>query len=410
MGKMNKITIAASGVVLALVCGASLFTDVAMAQTQQLNTLKNARQYTVYRGKNNITGDRNFLEPTQAPVISDLDVDSNYIYVGTDDRYVYRLDMNNVDLLPERIFEIADSWIRAIEISPDGGTMAVLSQNGELKIRNLNTNDWIDISEGGIDSKMKGAHALVYSPDGKQIAVTCNKGQGNGAALNSSVYIYSIENSASKDIRKFVVRLDQILPAPMGSRTALAFSNSGEMLAVGGNDGTFVLYDVKNRPARVIESLKFNQKSSRRVRAFAFNKSDTLLAVGGDKDEIELWNIGNLDNISLVNGLTLPPQSQGNNSDGVIRPSRNNGNNSAGKVFALNFCESENYLVSGDSLNRVLLWDVATQTLLADGKGHRGTVTCLKYLAEDPLDPIGSKSPCIFSGSFDTTVIKWKFE
>ncbi|MBQ4081101.1 MAG: WD40 repeat domain-containing protein, partial [Thermoguttaceae bacterium] len=216
MGKMNKITIAASGVVLALVCGASLFTDVAMAQTQQLNTLKNARQYTVYRGKNNITGDRNFLEPTQAPVISDIDVDSNYIYVGTDDRYVYRLDMNNVDLLPERIFEIADSWIRAIEISPDGGTMAVLSQNGELKIRDLNTNDWIDISEGGIDSKIKGAHALVYSPDGKQIAVTCNKGQGNGAALNSSVYIYSIENSASKDISKFVVRLDQILPAPMG--------------------------------------------------------------------------------------------------------------------------------------------------------------------------------------------------
>lgn len=407
MGKMNKITIAASGVVLALVCGASLFTDVAMAQTQQLNTLKNARQYTVYRGKNNITGDRNFLEPTQAPVISDIDVDSNYIYVGTDDRYVYRLDMNNVDLLPERIFEIADSWIRAIEISPDGGTMAVLSQNGELKIRNLNTNDWIDISEGGIDSKMKGAHALVYSPDGKQIAVTCNKGQGNGAALNSSVYIYSIENSASKDIRKFVVRLDQILPAPMGSRTALAFSNSGEMLAVGGNDGTFVLYDVKNRPARVIESLKFNQKSSRRVRAFAFNKSDTLLAVGGDKNEIELWNIGDLDNISLVNGLILPPQSLGNNSGGVITP---DGNNSAGKVFALNFCESENCLVSGDSLNRVLLWDVATQTLLANGEGHKGTVTSLKYLAEDPLDPIGSKSPCIFSGSFDTTVIKWKFE
>ncbi len=432
MGKMNKITIAASGVVLALVCGASLFTDVAMAQTNGVKIVQPDKTYKMYWG-NNKEGDKNFADPTQAPVISDIDVDQNFIYVGADDRRVYKIDMNNDytsddeqklfyddpvsepinEKAPDPVFGQSDSWIRAVEVSPQGGTMATLSQNGELRICDLQSGNFrtfikTNESEDSMDfnpSGLKGTHALVYSPDGNRIAITSNSRE------RSKVNIYDLtKTSNGKAIPESTAE------APKGSRTALVFSHAGDKLAVGGIDGTVFVYDVSQKTPVRIGSAKFGGKAQRRVRALAFSADDTLLAVGGDQGAIEVWNVVNPRRITIVATLELPGASiveslKNNEGSGVFLTSdssKPSASQQGGKVFALDFCQTNNRLVSGDSLNRVIFWDVAAKKYLSIGNEHTGTVTCLKYLDKNPIDLSGA--PCVLSGSYDTTVRLWKFE
>ncbi|MBQ9873929.1 MAG: hypothetical protein IJM30_05665 [Thermoguttaceae bacterium] len=314
-----------------------------------------------------IFNDQNDNTP-QAPVVTGIAVKGSDMYVGADDRFVYRFDMNAG--IPERVFQRADSWVRAVAYSPTANEIASLSQNGQLATWNPQTGQKLRQAS----DKITGSRSFAYSPSGNVIAVT---------SFDPVVSIF--DASSLTKLRSWT--------APQGGVTTIAFSHYGNLLAAGGRGGIVRIWNTESE--RVERDLTFMGQDSgapRRVRAIAFSKDDSLIAVGGDDDRIFVWETTSG---RLVAQLQLP----------VSESSRKQGK---GKVFSLTFCEGS-VLASGDSLNRVILWNVASKTILGDPEkpAHTGTVSTLLYVPKEAGTPNG---PYLFSGGFDTTVIRWKLE
>ncbi|MGW1728914.1 protein kinase domain-containing protein [Streptomyces sp. NPDC002306] len=78
-------------------------------------------------------------------------------------------------------------------------------------------------------------------------------------------------------------------PAPRSDTVdEVAFSADGHTAATGGTDGSFVLWDVRNRvrPVRVSRTVV----KSGSLRALSFGKDGLLLATGGDDGKVRLWD------------------------------------------------------------------------------------------------------------------------
>ncbi len=331
--------------------------------------------------------------PNLNPVITALAFsnDKNTFLVGGDNHMIYFGNANEgVDSRTGKAveratfqraqeFDALEDWVRAIAVNPAVPTeIAALSQNGQIVVKDLGTN-----SKRNIDSNLRGAHAMDYSPNGKVLAV---------CGFDSYVVFYDAVSLESLTKWK----------TPGESSTTLKFSPDGRLFALGGRDGVIRVWNTEDGKtladfALTNAATQDNPNpTTQRARAVCFSPSGSLVAAAGDANQIMVWD------------LTTGKRAAALNVDGR-------------KIYSLVFCD-ETTLAAGDSVNDVTVWNIPEQKMIAIGQGrkkgskdneashsnesenaytlgHTGTVSALIY---------DNARKTLFSGSFDTTVIKWQ--
>jgi WD40 repeat protein len=147
----------------------------------------------------------------------------------------------------------------AINYSPDGNMLASVSQDGYLKIwqldgtlmKTVNTEDQLD--------------AVVFSPDSKTIAT---------GGKNKTVKIWSLDG-----------RLLKTLSGHQGEIFGLAYSPNGKILASASQDGTIKLWQPNGN---LLRTLPGHERGTLKV---AFAPDGQTLASGGIDRQVKLWRL-----------------------------------------------------------------------------------------------------------------------
>jgi WD40 repeat protein len=153
--------------------------------------------------------------------------------------------------------------VDSLAFSPDGSTLAVLTDNGStLDLWNVRTRQL----HGSFTPAGSGAYTVAWSPDGTALAI----GSGVGVQL---------WNVAS--------RTQDGSPLPSGPANALAWSPDGSILAVGSTTGT-ELWNVAAR--QQIGSTLITSNSQ----TVAWSPDGKTLAVGMSDGTVQIWNLAGL--------------------------------------------------------------------------------------------------------------------
>ncbi|MBR4753190.1 MAG: hypothetical protein IK077_15680 [Thermoguttaceae bacterium] len=331
----------------------------------------------------------------QAPVISKIIVKDSYIYASADNKRIYRFDLENDPTQDnnrglKEVFGDANSWIRAIATAPGLDEIAAISQKGQMfvfLVKNGTEQTIVKKCEALVETRS--AHDVVYSPDGEYLAV---------CGTDPYISIYKVNRSADKET--IDVSLWKKLSVTNSASTAIQFSPDGKMLAVGDRNGVVRVWRFDDgKLTGPFLKLTLNDENTgvgRRIRAVAFNAASSLIAVGGDHSKILVYDANTGD---LVSRLILP-SAESENED-----NKRSIDSGKGMVYSLVFC-GDRLLTSGDSLNRVLLWDAMkgideiniSQPKLA---AHTGTVSTLAYYTTED-------GTFILSSGFDAKIVRWR--
>jgi WD40 repeat protein len=147
--------------------------------------------------------------------------------------------------------------------SPDRKRAAVASTDGSISVTELDGGKavarWKDTDR---------AHALVFSPDGKMLAV--------GAGFkDKAVRVYDAETG----------RLLRKMPGHKDRSTAIAFSPDGRFLASGSEDMSVQLWDARKwPPAHPL------QTAAGMVTSIAFQADGSMMAAGFDDSVVRIWD------------------------------------------------------------------------------------------------------------------------
>ena len=130
----------------------------------------------------------------------------------------------------------------------------------------------------------------------------------------------------------------------------VAFSPDGQLLASGGNDHVFKLWDVPRK--RHIATLDhINNRGRSQVKAVTFSPNGQLLATAGV--EVKLWDVHTREEITTLEHGRW--------------------------VFALAFSPDGEFLATGDETGQVNVWDVQRRQLIVQFKGDARFVHTIKF-------------------------------
>jgi WD40 repeat protein len=233
--------------------------------------------------------------------------------------------------------------------SPDGASIAVGDDNGEVRIFSTANGQFEMRCVGHSDS----VASVAYSPDGQVIASSsydntirlwnARDGRCVDLLLGHRAWVYAIAfspdgqslASASEDgtCRVWDLRSGKSVSAvtdEVGFIAAVAFSPDGRMLAVAGSSRVVSLFDLSDlrKPIRL-------ERHEARVRTLAFSADGEMLASGAEDSEIHLWRPRDGSYIGTLRG-----HSQG--------------------IASLSFSSAGDILASGSSDHTVRLWSTAS--------------------------------------------------
>lgn len=172
---------------------------------------------------------------------------------------------------------------------------------------------------------------VAWSPKGNKLAVTTEQG----------TYIY--DATSLKD----VVHID-------GYAQTASFSPDGRILAIGGNGNVTIWSIVDGQQIRVLEHPGF-------VNRIAFSPDGRLLASGMyDRFNIRLWDVGSG---TLIQ--ELDPDGDGPYLSDMVND--------------LAFSPDGKILASADGNGQLLVWNVASRSLIAQLTGHYGQITSVVF-------------------------------
>ena len=274
---------------------------------------------------------------------------------------------------------------------------------------------------------------VVYSPNGKMLAVTSSLGiyLYDSSSLNEIWFAYTgsynsgaafspdgqILASGSYDT---TVRLWQVSDGALlqtfaghtGAVVSVAFSPDGQFLASGSDDNTIRLWRVgDNSPLRTLKG------HTSYVYCVAFSLDGQMLVSGSDDSTIRLWRISDGSLIrtleahtSSVYSVTFSPDSQTLAStsydDNAIRLWRVSDGSllrvfegHTGRVNSVAFSPDGLMLASSSYDKTIRLWQVSDGSLIRTLEGHTQDVKNVSF------SPDGS---ILASGSDDGTIRLWK--
>ena len=232
----------------------------------------------------------------------------------------------------------------ALAYSPDGNSVAMASEDGQVSIFNL--------ASAGLPVRSWMAHAdsaaaLAWSPDGQMLV--------------SGGYdkVIKFWNPATGE-------LIRSLDGHQGWVVSLAFSHDGKILASGSYDRTIRLWNV----ADGIERSKLAGHMAT-VRALAFSHDDKLLASGSADRTVRLWDAASGQQQAVLAG------------------------HEAG-VRGVAFAPDDRLLASGGEDRTIKLWSVDSHQLAGTLMGHTDMVSAVAFARET-----------LISASWDQKIRTW---
>ena len=247
-----------------------------------------------------------------------------------------------------RVLTTDAAEISSIKVSPDGSRCIGYVQNGMVGMIDLKTGTPIAHIPIG---KFPEAPATVFSPDGKILLMVCSDGNilfanpFDGRILRKIAWShgrpYSVAISASGNIAltlrdSGVLLMDswkgnlRTLSSVKGSFSRAALSKDGNMLALGGQDGSVFLVDT--RSDKVIYK---RQLHSAYITGVEFSPSGHVLSIASRDGTASLLNLDSLGEVKVLSGHTS-------------------------RIWQARFSPNEKWILTNSFDGTARVWDTAT--------------------------------------------------
>jgi WD40 repeat protein len=280
-------------------------------------------------------------------------------------------------------------------ISPDGSLIATTSgefytpQEGDKSVRlwDALTGKQVSIFKISQDTTgeaegRQGADHPMFSADGKRLAVLC----GQSCAVPYRLWDLAAGTELTQPLTG-----DGQYSFP---HTA-ALSKDGMELAVGGEGGVVIVFDLRN--FRVLRSL---QPHVGDVEAIAFSAEGGRIATGSTDFTAQIWNVSGAPGLIPLRGHTGTVNAVAFSPDGatVVTGSEDRTlriwdaktgaelstmRGHRGGVSSVAFSHDGSRIVTAGAENMVRVWDVAGGVELASFRGHRGNINRASFSEDD---------------------------
>jgi len=285
------------------------------------------------------------------------------------------------DLTIERVYRV--TGVTSAALSPNERTLAVTTDTGSLS--------FLSYPQGSVrftEPKAGGAWAIQYTPNGKSLVTSTD---------NQTAEAWDARSG--RNVQTFGGHTDTV--------TNQAISADGQRLYTASPDGTVIEYDLAGQTSPIRQTLRFSPAypaviyANPQATALAISRDGQMLAASPDTGEAEIWNLHTLrpvmpalhgfrefDTVFSPGGaqdLAFSPSGKllaagGNNGSTVIVWNMQNGqveqrfpqpittacqahqlDTTCPAGAGLAFSPNGQTLASGDSMSRVLLWNLSSQ-------------------------------------------------
>jgi WD40 repeat protein len=268
---------------------------------------------------------------------------------------------------PQQVYEGAGAVLKGVAVSPDGGLLATVGENGTVVL--------FDVASGAIRQRFAGHSGTVYDvafhPEGAWLVT----GGEDGKIIRWSP---PTADAPAEQLKAWDA------PAAVWS---VAVSPDGGLLATGGTDNGISLWNAET--GELVRRLEGHEAEIAEFAGLAFSPSGRRLASASYDGTARIWNVETGETVQTFRG----------HSDAV-----------SGIVFAID--DSQVATTSGPADRRALLWGVESGRPVRVFAGHANALFGIGYLAggaqPDPATGASQETPSLLvTGSFDRTLRVW---
>jgi len=165
-----------------------------------------------------------------------------------------------------------------IALSQDGLKLALGQKDGSVQIFDVNSGQEV-ATLPAVSGELT---ALALNADGSQLAgLYCsqvNQGENNEAlCANTDLFIWDVQSGQETGTLRF--------DTP-GFYRAVAFQNTGDLIAIGSDDGHIGLYDPQND-----RQVEMAERATDGIVSLAFSPDGRTLASGNGDKSLQLWDV-----------------------------------------------------------------------------------------------------------------------
>jgi WD40 repeat protein/serine/threonine protein kinase len=242
-------------------------------------------------------------------------------------------------------------WVRAVAISPDGGSVLAASRDNQLYWWNTANPQ----EQQGLQGHTDWVNTVAFSPDGQYFA---------SAGNDDTIILWDMISKS---------RIGEPLSGHTDNIWSIAFTPDSTQIASVGEDGSLRLWDVNTRQP-IGDPYFVDVDNPIALYAVAISPNGEQIVVGAADNNAYIWDI--------------------TTDEASAQPMIGHGN----WVMALAFNPDGRLLASGALDGEVRLWDVQSLESLANLRGHTQGIRAIAF------SPTGD---LIASGSADNTVRLW---